>query len=293
MHRRRHRTRRILIAGLLATFLSWCSILRGAQIQASNGKKVSKVGQYVLDVWRIEDGLPQNSISAFAQTPDGYLWMATFDGLVRFDGVRFTVFNPENTKEMKTSRIGGVYVDHSGALWIWPDRTGGETELVKYKDGRFAAFGAAEGAPKSHVVSVDEDAEGTVWFNTESDGLVRLKDGRFTSYRETDGLPTIHIGEIETDGQSNVWVGTEKGLARLKSGRISRYTQKEGLPSDSIGPIYADARGNVWVGTDNGLARFRDRHFARYGVKDGLPDGLIEHIYEDRQGTVWVGQKLD
>src|SRR5271166_5649819 len=70
-----------------------------------DSKQVRTVGPFIHETWRIEDGLPQNSVSAIAQTRDGYLWLATFDGLVRFDGSRFTVFNPANTKEMKTSRM--------------------------------------------------------------------------------------------------------------------------------------------------------------------------------------------
>jgi PAS domain S-box-containing protein len=285
------RLRKIFLIGLPSLLLLLPPPLWSRQVLAPNAKRVRKVDQYVLDVWRIEDGLPQNSITAFAQTPDGYLWMATFDGLVRFDGVRFTVFNTENTKEMKTSRIESLFVDHSGALWICPDQTGGESGVLRYKDGRFTAFTPKDGLPRSHVLSLSEDLERGIWFKTVGKGLTRFKDGRFTTYEVKDGLPADDIREIHADKQGSVWIGTSKGLAQFKGGRFSDYTTRDGLPSDSIGPICSDTAGNVWIGTNRGLAQFKDHRFKTYSTKDGLPDNAIEHVYADRQGNVWIGTK--
>jgi PAS domain S-box-containing protein len=285
------RLRKIFVIGLPSLLLVLSPALWSRQVLAPNANRVRKVDQYVLDAWRIEDGLPQNSISDFAQTPDGYLWMATFDGLVRFDGVRFTVFNTENTKEMKTSRIEHLFVDHSGALWIYPDRTGGESGVLRYKDGRFIAFIPEDGLPRNHVVSLSEDQEGGIWFKTEGEGLTRFKDGRFTTYEVKDGLPADDVSEIHADKQGSVWIGTSKGLAEFKGGQLSSYTTKDGLPSDSIGPICSDIAGNVWIGTNRGLAQFKDHRFTAYSTKDGLPDNAIEHVYADTQGNVWIGTK--
>jgi PAS domain S-box-containing protein len=285
------RLRKIFLIGLPSLLLLLSPPLWSRQVLAPSAKRVRKVDQYVLDAWRIEDGLPQNSITAFAQTPDGYLWMGTFDGLVRFDGVRFAVFSAENTKEMKTSRIEHLFVDRSGALWICPDRTGGESGVLRYKDGRFTAFTPKDGLPRSHVLSLSEDLEGGIWFKTDGAGLTRFKDGRFTTYEGKDGLPADDIREIHADKQGSVWIGTSKGLAQFKGGRFSSYTIKDGLPSDSIGPICSDTAGNVWIGTNRGLAQFKDHRFKTYSTKDGLPDNAIEHVYADRQGNVWIGTK--
>jgi PAS domain S-box-containing protein len=285
------RLRKIFLLGLPSLLLLLSPPLWSRQVLAPNAKRARKVDQYVLDAWRIEDGLPQNSISDFAQTPDGYLWMATFDGLVRFDGVRFTVFNTENTKEMKTSRIEHLFVDHSGALWICPDRTGGESGVLRYKDGRFTAFTPKDGLPRSHVISLSEDLERGIWFKTDGAGLTRFKDGRFTTYAVKDGLPADDINEIHADKQGSVWIGTSKGLAQFKGGRFSDYTTRDGLPSDSIGTICSDTAGNIWIGTNRGLAQFKDHRFKTYSTRDGLPDNAIEHVYADKRGNVWIGTK--
>src|SRR5713226_3022454 len=119
------------LAGTLAHLVVLSLVLQAAKPGAVlDPKQVHRIGPYIHELWRTADGLPQNSVTSIVQTPDGYLWLATYDGLVRFDGVRFTVFDTANTKEMKTSRIGILFVDHSGALWICPDRTGGESQLV-------------------------------------------------------------------------------------------------------------------------------------------------------------------
>src|SRR5688500_10566961 len=96
--------------------------------------------QYGHDVWQIEDGLPQNTIRAIRQTRDGYLWLATEEGLVRFDGVRFAVFDPVNTPEMPVSFVNTIFEDDAGVLWIG---TGGGG-LVRLQDGRFTAYGLAD-----------------------------------------------------------------------------------------------------------------------------------------------------
>ncbi len=251
-------------------------------------KQVRTVGPFIHDVWRIEDGLPENSITAIAQTHDGYLWLATFDGLVRFDGARFTVFDPSNTKEMKTSRWGGLFVDRGGALWIFPDRSGSESAPIVYSEGRFKAFPSGSGLPARHVLSVQEDRETGMWFKTEGNQLVRFNGGRFTILDAADGIPAATIGKVQADGIGNVWIGTDRGLLRFSGGRYSRYTTKDGLPSDVIGPLAADTAGNMWIGTNHGLARFSGGQFTVYGVREGLQGNVVDHIHTCRDGAVWI-----
>ena len=254
-----------------------------------DSKQVRTVGPFIHDTWRIEDGLPQNSVSAMAQTRDGYLWLATFDGLVRFDGSRFTTFNPGNTKEMKTSRLEKLFVDRSGALWIFPDRTGSEAGPIVYANGVFKSFASAPGFPSRHVLSVHEDRAGGVWFKTEGNQLIRFQAGQFRTFGAEYGIPAAAtIGEVEPDGRGNVWIGTDRGLLRFSAGRFQWYTAKDGLPSAAIGPIRADAGGNVWIGTNRGLARFADGRFTPYGIREGLPGNLIDYIYTDGSGAVWA-----
>src|SRR5688572_17120178 len=95
------------------------------------------LADYQLDIWTTEDGLPQNSVLSIAQTSDGYLWLATFNGLARFDGVRFTVYDAATTPELRSSRFVFLHADQRGGLWIISEFG----ELSHFADGRFTTFG--------------------------------------------------------------------------------------------------------------------------------------------------------
>jgi ligand-binding sensor domain-containing protein len=151
---------------LLGCALSWllCSVV---------------VAQYRFDNWTTENGLPQNSVLTITQTPDGYLWLATFNGLVRFDGVRFTVFDKHNTKEIPASRLADLYVDTAGALWIVTAEDG----VIRYQNGGFTPFTQAQGLPDNVVRQIQSGRAGELLFSTEH-GSVWLRNSQFSADAE-------------------------------------------------------------------------------------------------------------
>jgi hypothetical protein len=122
---------------------------------------------YTRRVWQTQDGLPENTVQAFAQTPDHYLWIGTSGGLVRFDGARFVVFDRGNTPEIHENSVFCLTVSRDGSLWAGTDGGG----LVRYHNGVFQAYSAAGGLTNGFVRAVYEDREGTLWAGTD-DGLV-------------------------------------------------------------------------------------------------------------------------
>lgn len=131
-------------------------------------------GQYRFVSWTIDEGLPQHSINAIVQTRDGYLWLATMDGLVRYDGVRFTVFDRTTTPALRGNRFRCLYEDGDGTLWAGTDGSG----VVRYHDGVFQTFTTAEGLPHDTIKELTEAAGGGLLINTEG-GFVIWRDGRF------------------------------------------------------------------------------------------------------------------
>lgn len=154
----------ICTALLAVAFLSTVFTCSG-RAQGLDPRK--SITQYSHDVWQAEDGLPQNSVAAIVQTRDGYIWLATQEGLARFDGVRFTVFGKKNTKEIGHSDIRALHEGRDGSLWIG---TGGGG-LARLKDGRFTAYTTKEGLSGNIVRSLCEGRDGSLWIGTDGDGL--------------------------------------------------------------------------------------------------------------------------
>jgi signal transduction histidine kinase/ligand-binding sensor domain-containing protein len=275
--------------------------------------------QYRFDYWTTDNGLPQNEVPAITQTPDGYLWFATSDGLVRYDGVRFTVFDQGNSKGLRSNRFTSLYVDEAGTLWA-----GTDDGLARYRDGVFTSLTTADGLPGNYVTKVRGDGAGGLLMITLG-GWVRYHDGAFSLYapenprllevyfgpsgtrwtwdaagvhQARDGHETtypIPYGGINTprilyeDRSGALWATVAAyGVFRVKDGTVTRYTAEDGLPPAY--PVFEDRQGNIWFGTfDNGLVRFRDGRFTAYTTADGLSGNRVESIFEDREGTLWVG----
>ncbi len=126
-------------------------------------------------VWTTEQGLPQNTIRAILQARDGHLWLGTQEGLVRFDGVRFVVFDERNTPAIKDRFVLSLHEDRAGTLWIGT-RGGG---LVSYRDGAFSRFDASSGLPNGVIRCIYQDRSGRLWVGTDA-GAVRLEGDRFS-----------------------------------------------------------------------------------------------------------------
>lgn len=281
--------------------------------------------QYQFDLFTTEHGLPQNSVNAVLQTRDGYLWLATNDGLARFDGVRFTIFNQGNTKGLGSNRIMSLYEDRQGRLWIGTY----EGLLVRYRDGEFFTFTPQHGLPYDPINWIEEDAQGRLWLTGER-GVTRWEEERGFAFDLTSSLPGLKRNKWE---QCKVWWSTDKtGLHIFSGGRVQSYTEQDGLPSLNIISVHPDRRGNVWLGTaDAGLVKLKDGQLTNHkkgwpGEKTGglayedqtrnlwlfeISDGLLGNIlmqvndgqltrypavisfggsfYEDREGTFWIG----
>jgi ligand-binding sensor domain-containing protein len=130
------------------------------------------LAQYQFDVWNTDNGLPQNSVLSILQTRDGYLWLTTSDGLVRYDGVRFAIFNKANTKGIKSNRFTTLFESRDGALWAGTEEAG----IIRYKDGTFT--NSENGVPDRWVWAIYADKDGNPLVLTEK-GLAQWNNGRF------------------------------------------------------------------------------------------------------------------
>jgi len=243
------------------------------------------ITQYVHNVWTTEDGLPQNSILSVARTRDGYLWVGTWGGLARFDGVHFALFNRGNTPGLKNNYIYALCEDRNGTLWIG---TGGGG-LTRLKDGQFTTYTTHNGLSGDDLRSIHEDRAGNLWIGTLGGGLSQFRGGKFTSFTMREGLSSNWVYAVHEDWEGNLWIGTTEGLNRFKDGRFSTYTTRDGSPSNIVVTISEDRKGGLWVGTWGGLYRFKNGKFTRPGTNEGLPHNRVNSMHWDRDGNLWIG----
>ena len=264
-------------------------VLVFALVATSHAQMVSLnriFGRYQQFQWREQDGLPQNTVLAITTTRDGYLWVGTYEGLARFDGARFTVFNPANTAAIGNSFVTSLLEDRAGNLWIatW----GGG--LARLSEGRFTRYTTHDGLSTDFIGRLFEDQAGTLWIGTEGGGAISLRDGRFTAYTTDAGLPGNVVRAFVDDGDGGLLVGTNRGIARIAAGRVSAY-QADAEPAEADISTLARARdGALWVAVMNGgLYRVDSRGVTRFGPRHGFTHDPVESLHPHDDGHMWVG----
>ena len=248
--------------------------------------------QYIHDVWTTRDGLPQDAVNAIVQDGVGYIWFGTQEGLVRFDGVGFTIFDSRNTDALGGNFIHGLLADRRGNLWI-----GASSGLLRYRSDKFDFFGKENGLwSNSDVKNFSEDAAGNLWLGystgnekASSNGLGKFKDEQGQIFTTKDGLSANPVKATFPDQNGNLWIATANGLNLLQDGNFLHYTTADGLADNFVRTVYGDRAGNIWVGTANGLSRFKDGKFTPFTTKHGLSNNNIRTLLEDRDGILWIG----
>jgi ligand-binding sensor domain-containing protein/signal transduction histidine kinase len=264
--------------------LFWLSCALPCLTHAQNLSHYKAFGRYQQYVWQDQHGLPQNGVNCITRTTDGYLWLGTFEGAARFDGVHFTVFDTNNTPELKSSQIMTLLEDHARDLWMGSNGGG----LVRRRGETFKTYTTNDGLSNNFVRSLVEDSAGNLWAGTEGGGLNRFRDGRFESFTTKDGLPDEYVRALATDRQGNLWIGTDRGLARFKDDRFTVYAVKDGLRNERVTALCLDHAGVLWVGTNGGgLSRFENGRFVDSGL--GPAQARVNVLYEDREFDLWIG----
>jgi signal transduction histidine kinase/ligand-binding sensor domain-containing protein/DNA-binding response OmpR family regulator len=228
---------------------------------------------FAAEHWTVNDGLPVNSVTAIAQSRSGYLWLATFDGLARFDGARFVVLNTANSSGLPTNRIVDLMEAGDGVLWL----VGEGGRLIRFAGGVFSAE-----PDTTSVVRLVRDGEGGIWFGTAT-GVLHYTHGRLDPFRP-DRLRT-RIEAIVRDRGGAVWCAGENGVARLDGDRLTTWTAADGLSATSAKALLEDADGSMLVGTVAGL----DRMTAGGVVHVGATRPYISSLTAFDSPSVWVG----
>jgi ligand-binding sensor domain-containing protein/signal transduction histidine kinase len=238
----------------------------------------------VVDSWQTDAGLSHDSVTAILQTKEGYLWVGTSNGLVRFDGVRFSSLRLLDDPRLRSNRIRCLHEDSRGTLWIGTDDGG----LISCRGGKFNSLTAAEGLSSDTVLCLGDDTADDLWVGTAS-GLNRWRGGRFATFFKTEGLPNDHVSAI-CQPRGGAWLlATEQGLCQMRGERFRPYGPPEWAASQSnVCCLLADRIGQVWVGGESGLFRVRaglNGPEAPTRVSSAHVLGLVERT----DGEIWFG----
>lgn len=247
---------------------------------------------YIIDTWGIEDNLPGSSVSAITQTPDGYLWVGTYDGLARFDGLSFATFDPVNRPALSHARVQGLFLDARGTLWINTYRGG----LTSYRNGVFrrelpdqpwfdfrttmassssnqVVFVTQTGQVLKRALGITNaewkvvpppradrpvfqcaDREGTLWFVSRDAKVLRVRDDKFEALPPDSGLDNKRVHSIAVDTHGGIWAGAENEIGRWDGRRFEDETptNSEVLGNFDVSIVFPTSKGALWVLLANG-----------------------------------------
>ncbi len=235
---------------------------------------------YVSTEWHSDHGLPHDSVHAIVQTRDGYLWIGTRRGIVRFDGVRFIT-----PKILASSRenISSLYEDKDGGLWI-----GTAHGPMRVKDGKVVQYGPKDGVPADDVRAFFESKDGSIWIG-RAGGLSQFKEGTFRNFTRSEGLPHSVVRSISEDELGNLWIATDGGICQMRDGVISNLPAANELGT-AVRIVYMDPAKNLWVGAQAGLFKRTGTGWEHFNKsRNGLSDDFVDALHVDQTGQLWIG----
>jgi signal transduction histidine kinase/ligand-binding sensor domain-containing protein len=298
----------------------------GKTFSGQNTKTFLLSSQYKTDTWGVDDGLPQNSVCAILQTRDGFLWLGTYGGLARFDGVNFKIYNHGNSPSMLSDRILCLCEDRDGTLWIGTENGG----VMAFRDGKFSAFTTNDGLADNMVNNIVQDSIGNIWFSHKQNTLSRYLHNKFEifSLQNSDSsnyfitlsprgtLLFITAKKILSydnaafhfyhslslddelrlrtpllwDKKGNCWITTDSDLYKFPGGDMRKpYKQGTAFTSNYFSTMFIDSKDNLWITTKKDFCRFDSTSFVSFSGVDNILRNRVSAFYEDREENLWIG----
>ncbi|MBZ0114446.1 MAG: diguanylate cyclase [Thermoanaerobaculia bacterium] len=239
------------------------------------------VSQYGLDSWSTEEGLPQSTVTGIVQGPDGYLWVATLEGVARFDGIRFRPVDLEALAKLGNRVVTALAGGADGRVWV--GTLGGDVVWSTAQDSE--RVDKPSGGSAGRVWALHHDASDRLWVATGS-GLWRLEGGRSL---EIAGLEGLAVQAIVAAGVEDHWLATSEGLRHLKDGQLTAPLPQVDA---TIRTVLRDRQGALWLGTTSeGLYRWHGEELRRWTTAEGLPHDHVNALFEDREGILWIATR--
>ncbi len=230
--------------------------------------------------------MPNSTVLAIAQDRSGYMWLGTPEGLVRFDGVNFTVFDSRNTAEFQDTFVNNLHVDRRGVLWIGSFRG----KLLSLEKGRFKSHFLPQTVVNIYFNCLVEDGLGTLWIGT-SVGLFYRPPGQNRAIKQHPSYLGARILSLATDRSGRLLVSAAgKGVCRLEKGEFQSILSAAGPLGDDVSVLRQSRNGTLWLGTLAGLFDYQGDRLRHHPLKPGMTE-TISSLVEDRDGNLWVGSE--
>ncbi len=290
------------------------------------------ITQYGVVNWGVDKGLQSASVLDIAQTVDGFLWLATFDGIVRFDGHKFKTYNKQNSDAFLSNGVQCLTQDRHGTLWIGMKGGG----LIKYENGKFRT-NKSEMLASETIFSIFEDVNDEMWFGTFTDvfktdrqegtivkvgadiginsevrAFARDEAGHFWVATAQNGLVCVtkdSAGKFQGSpllqdydmtalhyfrNNRQLWIGTSKGLFSIQTDKdlVPRPFLYNGAPITGVTCMFEDQNRTLWIGTDKGIYRLRPNRTDHLNRSNGLADEYVRALFSDLEGNLWIGTDI-
>jgi signal transduction histidine kinase len=239
------------------------------------------------DAWQVEEGLEQNPVTSVVQSRDGYLWLGTYTGLVRFDGVRVTIFDSATTPGLQNSRITSLYEDPAGVLWI-----GHETgDLSWLSGGEFRPAGRAPGWPGGAVEAIAMDESGELWVLSDTGILIRMGDGH-TVEPPGGGSPSRKVC-LSRERGGKLWITANGKVSTLERGELAPFGFDGAQGTNFFEQVIPARDGGLWVMGNGRLRKWGEGRWVLDLGECPCERGVVTELLETRSGTLLAGTLRD
>lgn len=260
----------------------------------TNGDGIIRYNGQTLEKITIADVSPHIRVLEIIEDKAGNVWFATSDGLIKYDGKKFTKYSKNEGLQGDDEEIWGLTIDNNGLFWV------GSIGGVSHFDGeKFIAFSLPDSKVENpeHMLSdklvkkIIEDKMGAIWLVTDGNGIFKYNKGEFTHLTTKNGLTDNNTADIFEDSRGNIWIGTYYGGTSKFDGKTFTNFTKDGIIEGiETYNFYGDSKGNIWFTAEGyGVYRFDGAKFTQFTTKNGLTSDVVQSIFEDNKGQIWFG----
>ena len=238
---------------------------------------------YLVDNWDTENNLPSSTVTSIVQTPDGYLWVGTYNGLARFDGARFVAYDPVQNPALGQARVQGLFLDANGTLWINTFRGG----LTSYRAGQLTNEWPDQPTFDLHTTLAASSSNSVTFVTQYGEVLQRnLKDTNGAwKISMPPGTPAFQCA----DAENRLWFLTHDGhILLFSNGEFKPLADDGGLSGSAIYTLVADPQGKVWAGAENEIACWNGKFFEAMTPTNGAADIQPRSLFPMKSGALWV-----